>query len=283
MRSILKARFAHRGLPIVLALLMLAGGAAAQPIGDRPIADSSALAPPSQTPPDLDVISLGMEFVTSPGDGSFFDQYLRLGGKANELSGFVMPAVTIRLASRNALKVVMWGGFAHGSFVDIYGVRDSSEGGRPGSASLVEDFTVTAVPVMAGLEYTPIRSQFSSYVGLTAGGAINSVTWTTATQEQTFSDFYRPTTNLKGLSFSPAFRIYAGVDLRFDRYLSGRSPFRGIFLEGSYFVLPVARDYFSAIRSGGRGLPRVPDADRASMNLGGLTFTLGVNLQYARR
>ena len=283
MRSIVKLHHRWHGLPLLSLLLLLAQRGSAQPIGDRPIEDSSAAVVAPAAPPDLDVISIGMEFVPSPGEGSFFQQYGRLGGKVTELDGFVMPTLTIRLASRGDLRVVMAGGLAHGSFVDVYGVRDSSEGGQAGMASLVEDFAAMAVPVMVGLEYTPIRSQFSSYVGLMGGGAINSVTWTTETPEQTFSDFYRPTTNLKGLSFSPAFRIYAGVDLRFDRYLSGRSPFRGIFLEGSYFVLPVARDYFGAIRSGGRGLPRVPDADGASMNLGGLTFTLGINLQYARR
>ncbi|MEO5931303.1 MAG: hypothetical protein ABIR47_15325, partial [Candidatus Kapaibacterium sp.] len=110
-----------------------------------------------------------------------------------------------------------------------------------------------------------------------------NVTWTTNVRDQTFSLFYRPMTNVKGLGISPAFRIYAGIDLRFDGYFSERSPFRGIFLEGSYLALPVRRNYFAAVRLGGKGLPTVPSEDGATMNLGGLTLTLGLNLQFVRR
>ncbi len=269
----------------LLTMLLLVTPAIGQPAGDPAPGDSTALQRASEVPFDLDVVSLGLEFVTSPGEGDFFAGYRQLGGITQQLSGFMMPTASLRIAAWRNLKIVISGSYASAGFVDIYGVRDTLNGTvvRPGGASLVEDVSVMAVPVTAGVEFTPIQSQFSSYVGVAVGGALNDVTWSTTTREQTFSEFYRPTTNLKGLGFSPVFRIYAGVDLRFDRYLSGRSAFRGIFLEGSYLMLPVARDYFSAIRSGGRGLPRVPNSDGASMNLGGLTFTLGINLQYARR
>jgi hypothetical protein len=220
--------------------------------------------------------------VPSPGDGSFFPEYAKLGGSTTALDAFVMPSLMLRLASSSPLRVTLSGGYASGGFIDIYGIRDSTPGAS-GAVSIVEELSVSAIPVMIGLEYAPVRTQFTTYLGAEAGVSFSSAEWATSIREQTISEFYRPSGNTKGSEFFPAFRFYAGVDYRFDRNLWSAGAVRGIFLEGSYFVLPVVRDYFAGIRRQGKGLRVVPESDSGSLNLGGLTFTFGVNLQFRRR
>jgi hypothetical protein len=149
-------------------------------------------------------------------------------------------------------------------------------------ASMEENFSLSVIPAMIGIEYSPIYSQFSSYVGVGFGAAVSSSTWNSVVRRQTPSDFYRPERNLHGFGVVPAARLYTGVDLRFDRYLQSGSPFRGIFLEASFLVLPVAANYFKEIRHQGRDIPVLPAEDNATLNVGGFTISLGVNLQFLR-
>lgn len=276
----------HRHLiPLLIAALSIVLSAAslrAQNIGDPPPTPLTDSATPARITSDLDVISLGLEFVPSPGEGSFFNEYAKLGGATKSLDAYVMPTVRLRLASASPLRITLAGGYGSAEFIDIYGVRDTTPG-QAGAASIVEEMSVSAIPVMIGLEYAPVRTQFTTYLGGEVGVSYNTAEWTTSVREQTIGEFSRPNSNTKGSKFFPAFRIYAGADYRFDRNLWSSGPFRGIFLEGSYLVLPVVRDYFAAIRRQGKGLRSVPADDNGSLNLGGLTFTFGVNLQFLRR
>jgi hypothetical protein len=272
--------------PIAIALLIAsilssASTLRAQNIGD-PLPPPGDTVLPARITSDLDVISLGLQFVPSPSGGSFFDEYTKLGGAATGLDGFTMPSLMLRLASSSPFRITLSGGYASGSFIDIYGIRDTTPG-NVGVVSLVEELSVSAIPVMIGLEYAPVRTQFTTYLGVEAGVSFNTAEWTTEIREQTISEFYRPGGNTKGSQFFPAFRIYAGADYRFDRNLWSSGPFRGIFLEGSYLALPVVRDYFASIRRQGKGLRIVPESESGSLNLGGLTFTFGVNLQFLRQ
>ena len=230
----------------------------------------------------LDIISVGAEFTASPGGGDFFEKYERLGGTVQGMDPYIAPVLTGRIVLSDAIRVVVYGSYAHTSFVDPHGVaRDSSPEMRGITASLVDEFSVTVVPIVAGLEYTPIRSQFTSYLGVLVGGSLATVDWTTTTREVN-GLFYRPSVNSKGLSVGPAARIYTGVDLRFDRNFQARGSIRGIYLEGAFTILPVTRDYFAEVRSQGRGVAGLPADDSATLYVGGLSLTLGINLQFLR-
>ncbi|MBS1911003.1 MAG: hypothetical protein JST22_03370 [Bacteroidetes bacterium] len=233
-------------------------------------------------PLDPDLISFGLQFVPTPGSGSFFDRYTGLGGNVKRLDALTIPGVTMRLSTTQSLRVVISGGYASTTFTDIYSVRDTVSA-QHGFASIVEDFSASAVPVLAGLEYSPVRTQFTTYAGVMAGLSYNNAEWQTTVREQTIGNFYRPGLNVHGQWFGPAFRLYVGSDLRFDRNEGTMGAVRGIFMEGSYFLVPLARDYFAAIRNQGRGSVGAPSESSGALNLGGLTFTFGINLQFVRR
>jgi hypothetical protein len=235
----------------------------------------------------LDVISVGAELVASPGGGEFFQEYQKLGGAVDDLNPFLAPTLTGRFAIGKSFRLIVYGAFMPSSFVDIYNSMrlrpdDSSSPGDP-VAAIIEDFSLRSFPVVAGLEYSPIQSQFSSYVGLLGGLAIVSGTWQTTVRPFAPGEFYRPIMNLSGLSIAPAVRLYTGVDLRFDRYLVRGTAVRGIYLEAAFLMLPVNRPYFKDIRHQSRGLSLIPTKDDATLSIGGFTVTLGINFQVLRR
>lgn len=261
--------------------LAATAGAWAQNTGDREDAPPADTIGNHSSAPDFDLISAGLEYVPSPQGGDFFREYPSLGGEG-DLEGYIMPSAMLRLASIGAIRVIIYGAVAGGEFTDIYDVRDSARGDLA-LASVVEKFSISSIPVMVGVEFSPIREQFTTYAGASAGMAYSSVEWTTSFREHSSIGFSRPITNIRGGAFHPVYRIYAGVDYRFDRNLWSRGPIRGIFLEGGFLGIPIRRDYFAAVRGAGKMLQGVPGVDDATLDIGGVTFTMGINLQFVRR
>jgi hypothetical protein len=265
-----------RHLPLLFLLLLPIALLAQKPPESWGGTDSTGWSRP------IDIISIGAEYTASPGAGDFFEKYVALGGEVDGLDSYIAPMLMARLVLGESLRIVIYGSYLHTSFVDAHGVpRDTIGEFRGISASLVDEFSFTVVPVMAGLEYTPVRSQFTSYVGAMLGAGLTTVDWATTTRELT-GIFYRPSVNTKGVSVGPAARIYTGIDLRFDRYFHGRTSIRGIYLEGAFTVLPVTRDYFAEVRAQGKGVSGLPDNDSATLYVAGLSLTLGLNLQFLR-
>lgn len=241
-------------------------------------------AQPSSTPiPNL--LSFGLEIVPSPSGGSFFTEYARLGTEQRSLEGYAMPTLTLRVQIFKSARFVVHSGFGRNSFTDIYSVVDSTAptGGGGGYSSFVESFKSSAIPILLGLEYVPLETQFTSYAGASLGIAVTSVDWTTSTQAESRGDLSRPDFNISGTGFAPAGRLYAGIDYRFDAAVKERNTLRGIFIEGAYMVIPIRRDFFTAIRRNGRGLSSPPTTDSAVLEFGGVSVTIGVSLQFDRK
>jgi hypothetical protein len=235
---------------------------------------------------DMDMLSIGLTGVASPGGGDFFREYARLGGRVNELDPYGTLTLAGRMYLNGKFRVSLFTAFGHIGFEDQYNIvhrtaADTGEGTLLGSVD--ERLSSTVIPIMFGLEFSPIQSQFSSYVGVQGGVTVSSTIWTSTVRTDASVEFYRPGTNIDRMGFSPAFRAYTGVDLRFDRYYQGQTAFRGLFLEASFSVLPVAGSYFREIRRQGRDISALPDEDNATLNVGGFSVTLGINLQFLRK
>lgn len=236
---------------------------------------------------DMDVISFGLEIVPTPGAGSFFDGYALLFGKTTALDAFVSPVLTGRIRLGEKFRLVFGSSYMGTGFTELYDAAHLSSD-FPGKDTLVaaaqiyESFTVQALPVLIGFQYTPIRSQFTSYVGGAIGGAFATTTWESDTRPFENVAYSRPETNVEESGLVPALRAFAGLDLRFDRFFRSENLFRGLYIEAAYIYLPVTRNYFKEIRTISRGLPVVPQADEATINLGGFTVSIGLNMQLLR-
>ncbi len=238
----------------------------------------------------LDIISLGGTFMASSGEGSFFKNYAALGGTTGSLDATFAPSLAVRLHTSSAIRLVIQTmaistGFDESYYVTGPGSIDSTTGlpmEGPPLAIIDETFSLTAIPLMAGVEIRPVISQFATYIGLVAGAAYVGNTWKTESHDVAPTTYHRPRTNVEGPVFVPAAQIFTGVDMRFDRFFSGRSAFRGIFLEAAYTYLPVTRPYFSEVIKGGRGIETPPPTTDATVYAGGISVTLGINLQFLR-
>ncbi len=266
------------GVVVVGIVMCLTGSAwlVAQPSSETGIGISS-------NKPIPNILSLGLEIVPSPSGGSFFSEYARLGTQQKSLEGYAMPTLSLRVQIFESTRFVIHSGFGRNSFTDIYSVLDSTAPSGGSYSSFVESFKSSAIPILLGLEYVPLETQFTSYAGVGVGIAITSIDWTTSTQLESRGELSRPDFNVSGTGFSPAGRVYAGVDYRFDAAVKERNTLRGIYLEGAYMMIPIKRDFFTAIRRNGRGLPQAPTSDSAVLEFGGVTLTLGVSLQFDRK
>ena len=236
---------------------------------------------------DLDIVSLALEIVPAPGAGSFFNEYAKLFGTTSSLDAYVSPAVTGRIMINEHLRLVFGTSYMGSGFEEIYDAYSFPPGFDQAdtivpAAQIFEKMSLSAFPFLVGVQFSPIRSQFTSYVGAEAGAAMVSASWITNTRTFDEIQFSRPEKNIEGPGFAPAFRVFTGVDLRFDRFFVSRNVFRGVFIEAAYFYLPISRDYFKEVRTVSRKVPLLPAEDDATINLGGFTITLGVNMQLFR-
>ena len=229
----------------------------------------------------IDILSAGLEYVASSGGGTFFDEYSKLGGDEKTLGSYAAPMITGRIAMSETLRLTVYAGYHTARINETYSVRNGTDLREPPTATVAESFSVLAFPIVGGIEFAPIRTQFTSYVGIGGGIAVNKARWE-STLLSTNGTYRRPGRNSDGFGVSPAVRAYAGVDMRFDRPSESRATFRGIFLEASYSFIPITRDYFGELRARGEGIDDGPSHDDASLYLGGLTFTFGLNLQVLR-
>lgn len=262
-------------------LLLVALPALSQ--GDRIIRPADSGVRESRGGPDI--VSLALDCRPSPGGGSFFRNYQLLGAQRSSLGAQAVPSMALRLSGFEPFRLVISASYSSSTFEDLYTVPDTTVrgSGAASSATLLEKFSASGVAGTIGLEYWPIETQFTTYVGLAAGLALCDVDWSTVTLESSRGEYSRPTLNTKGSSFAPVFRFYGGIEYRFDRYDFNNSLVRGIFLEAGFLTIPVQRDYFATVRQQGRGLPLLPEDNSASLDMGGFTLTLGVNLQLFRR
>ena len=236
---------------------------------------------------DLDIVSLGLEVFPAPGSGTFFEEYQKLFGTQSSLRAYASPRVIGRVRLNDHLRFILSSSYIRTGFTEIYdafalqsGVADSIP--LVPAAQIFEEMSITTLPLLIGVQFSPIRSQFTSYVGALAGVALVTAEWQTLTRNFDVTQYFRPETNTDGPGLVPGIRLFTGVDLRFDRFFVSRNVFRGIFIEASYFYLPLSRVFFKEVRTIGRLLPQVPSADDAILNLGGFTISLGVNMQLFR-
>lgn len=234
--------------------------------------------------PVVDLVSFALDVTPSPSGGDFFNAYRLLGPTRTGLPAIISPRLALRLTLSRTTRLVFSVSYGGVEFTDIYSVIDSSAPpGTEGYGAFVEKFDSHFYPIMIGLEYSPVRTQFTTYVGGLVGIAPVDVNWNTLTQRESPGELSRPGLNTSGVELEPAGRLYAGIDYQFDEAIRERGMVRGIFIEGSYLVLPVRRDYFTSVRRQGRGIAALPAADDGTLHMGGATLTLGFSLQFSRR
>ena len=247
-------------------------------------ADSAEIRPPWE---DYAVVALRLDLMATPGGGSFFDSYPLLFGRERELDVSVSPGIGVRGRVTDRLRWTAFGSYTWTGFSEVYdGLRFPSDNGSGQrldtllpAAQIQEDMSLRGFILLGGLEYSPVSSQFSSYVGLAGGAGFIGTSWFSTVRTFGSLVYHRPRINVDDTRVSPAVRLYSGVDLRFDYAEMNRSVVRGVFIEASWLWLPVTAEYFGPIRDVSENLPVLPQQRSATLDIGGFALGIGVNLQ----
>lgn len=246
-------------------------------------ADSAA---PRDDSEDYSLFSVRLDLIATPGSGPFFDDYRLLFGRSRELDISVMPALGGRFRLSPNLRAVVFGSWISSGFSEVYDAYrfPSDTAALPAdtllpAAQIHEDMSLEGLLLLGGVEYSPVPSQFSSYVGATAGVGIIRTTWLTSTRVFGNVAYARPKINLENTRPYPAIRLYSGVDLQFDYAGANGSIVRGVYIEASWLWLAVTDDFFGPIRRTSQNLPILPPEAESRLNLGGFAIGIGLNLQ----
>lgn len=253
------------------------------PTGSILGADSALPRPVSE---DFSTVGLRLDLIATPGGGSFFEAYPLLFGRARELDVVVMPGLGGRFRLTDRLRATLFGSWASTGFSDVYDAfRFPSDTTQFPSdtllpaAQVIEEMSLDGLILLAGVEYSPVVSQFSSYVGLSGGLGVIRTEWYSTTRVFGNIAYERPRINVESTRPYPAIRLYSGVDLRFDFAEANRSIVRGVYVEASWLWLPVSEAFFGPIGRTSQNLPFLPSEENSTLNLGGFAIGIGLNLQ----
>ncbi len=144
-----------------------------------------------------------------------------------------------------------------------------------------ENLSITTYPCLFITEYNPIEKQFQGYVGAGAGFVYSQVKW-----EESVNSNYEDDTRKGGIikfdkGLFPAFRIYTGVELGFDKK-PGDKFLGSLILEADYTFIFRFIDMFSDIAK--QFDPKPPGWDnKYAIFPGYIGLSIGLSFNFQRR
>ncbi len=245
----------------------------------RPASDSASTSA-KRTPILLGVFVSPVFGITAP---EFANEYRQI---SNTLFAFDSP-----LAIGATTKTTI-GQFRVGASVEAYRARfqdnyrqnfiklDSFGDTVRGFRGIYQDFNIKVLPVFATIEVVPVAAQFRTYAGAGIGIAYTEIFWSETINSTDPLDIRTGGVHIDETRFIPAFRLYTGMELGFDRS-EGNSPLHSLFIEVRYsFIstsLPLLERVFPQV-------DRAPAAWKESFSVrtGGFAIAAGIALQFSR-
>lgn len=233
------------------------------------------------------LLTFSLEFIPSPFGGNFFEEYSKLNPKGLRLKDALLPTLSALFDYNENYKITGRISYYNWNLTDIYNqmvlnntIPKENDKGSPG-LSIVESISGFQIPFLMGLQFSPLRSQYSNYLGVQVGLNISNTNWQTTSRSISNSILSsRPAININGISLDFSYRFYTGFELRFDSIVSNTNPLRGVFLEISYFDLPILRGYFERIINESKGLFNTPSNGITRISTGGISISIGATIQF---
>jgi hypothetical protein len=147
----------------------------------------------------------------------FFDVY------QDELNGikkkFTFPALAGLSVKVKYPERIRFGLDAHYQYIDM---RDYYEevvnfGYTKGTRQIAQEFAFTTRAVFAVIEYIPIIAQFRTYTGAGIGANFGSLFWNETISSDIRNDKRIGGNHLNMMTIDPAFKLYTGLELGFDK------------------------------------------------------------------
>ncbi len=154
------------------------------------------------------------------------------------------------------------------------------EPGLKGYRQMHHSYNITNLPIILTADYIPYSSQFRTYIGLGVGIVVVNTIWEEGLSSSIEQDTRRGGIHYDNTDIGPLGRIYAGVELGFDKdyedYFLG-----SLIIEASYTHTFVGADFYSRVRQ--QFITEKP-ALTSSVNFvpGYLQFTMAVSFNFNR-
>lgn len=149
----------------------------------------------------------------------------------------------------------------------------------PGFRSIYQDFTVKVLPVFATVEVVPVRAQFHTYAGMGVGAAYVAMYWNESVRYSNPSDKRKGGLYVDEVRVVPAARLYAGIELGFDRIGEKPSLLNSLFVETRYSFIPASLPLLQRIAPQMDSPPAGWDAP-VGVQTGGFSLAMGITLHF---
>lgn len=126
---------------------------------------------------------------------------------------FIEGGLKIKLIDE--LKLCLSGGYFESRIDDGY-IESTKLGNEEIERRYDQSIVVKTLPLMAAVEYFPFPNQFRTFVGFGVGAALSDANWT-ETIYSVITDPRKGGVHLNNKSAVPIFRLYAAIDLGFDK------------------------------------------------------------------
>jgi len=141
----------------------------------------------------------------------------------DELNGikedFVFPAIaglSIKVKYPENIRFGLDCNYQYFEMKDLY-EEVVNMGYTKGKRNIAQEFEITTRACFAILEYVPIVSQFRTYGGIGIGANFGSIFWTERISSDIHNDKRFGGNHLNKMTIDPAFKLYSGLELGFDK------------------------------------------------------------------
>ena len=148
---------------------------------------------------------------------SFFDVYHEeLSGGTKNFSFMAIPAISVKIKYPKNFRFGIDGHYQYIDMRDYYEEKIDF-GFKIGTRQIAQEFIIKTRAVFAIIEYMPKLNQFRTYIGAGLGANFGTILWNEEINSNIINDKRVGGIHYDRLDISPAFKIYSGIELGFDK------------------------------------------------------------------
>jgi hypothetical protein len=173
------------------------------------------------------IIYLSSGFVLSSGSKDFFNHYKTfLKGNKTDFMFFPIINIGTKFQFLHKFRFGLETEFTYAQMKDAY-IEELPGYDKKGYRALSQDFTVKSFPSFITAEFIPVQQQFRSYFGIGIGAVFSDIIWNELLSSSDPFDKRQAGEHYNEFGIYPNARIYAGLELGFDKF--GSENFVGSF------------------------------------------------------
>lgn len=227
------------------------------------------------------IIYLSTGYVLSSGSKEFFNHYKTfLKGNKTDFMSFPIINVGTKFQFLNKFRFGLETEFVYSQMKDAY-IEELPGYDKKGYRALSQDFSIKSFPSFLTFEFIPLQQQFRTYFGIGLGAVFSDIYWNELLSSSDPFDKRQAGEHYNEFGIFPNARLYAGLELGFDRF--GSENFVGSFIfEIKYTAMYRYVSIFSRISN---QFDEIPEGitDKYSVLPGYLGIYAGLTFNFHRR